>query len=82
MTLTHYGWFGFCPVKIGGLDTVAPLVVPRWWWCGPIFWLAEVHESLVIGLRSIFMPEIAPVFALRVTGKLRTPEPQEAARDE
>ncbi len=63
---THYGWFGFCPVKIGDLDAVAPLVAPRWWWLEPVFWLAETKEALVIGLRSVFMPDVEPVFALKV----------------
>jgi hypothetical protein len=74
MKLTHIGRFGFCPVKIGGLDTLAPLVVPRWWFCAPLFWLSEIHEGLVIGLRSVFMPSVEPVFKLHVYGKLLEPE--------
>jgi hypothetical protein len=72
MKYTHYGWFGFCPVKIGGLDTEAPLVVARWWWLEPVFWLAELHESLVIGLRSVFMPDVEPVFALKIGKQITT----------
>jgi hypothetical protein len=79
MTFTHYGWFGFCPVKIGALDTEAPIVVARWWWLEPVFWLAELHESLVIGLRSVFMPDVEPVFALKVGRRIT--EPQSASNE-
>jgi hypothetical protein len=74
VTYTHYGWFGFCPVKIGGLDTPAPLVAPRWWWLEPVFWLAEQHESTTIFLRSIFMPDVERLWALRVTRPIKRGE--------
>lgn len=79
--LTHVGWFGYCPVKIGLVDTFAPIVVPRWFWCEPLFWISEVHESLVIGLRSVFMPHVEPVFAIRITGKLDPVEMHEIPDD-
>lgn len=60
LTPTHYGWFMFCPVLLGCLDTEAPLVVPRWPVLTPLFWIAEGVQSAVIAACSLCIPGYEP----------------------
>lgn len=68
--LTHRGWWLFCPVLLGGLDTEAPLVVPRWLWCTPLYWLAHQVQALVIGLCTMCFEEYEPQWYFLVTGEI------------
>ena len=75
MTFTHYGWFAFCPVKIGDVDSDAPVIAPRWPALEPLFCLAEVHEGIVLQLRSLFKREVEPVWEIKITGEIpQTPQ--------
>ncbi|MDE2102753.1 MAG: hypothetical protein KGL39_36245 [Patescibacteria group bacterium] len=65
---THYGWLGFCPVKIADLDSRAPLIVPRWSVLTPVFWAAEFLESVNIFLNSLVGR--SPVWMVLVTRKI------------
>lgn len=38
-TYTHRGWFGFCPVYLGGLTTECPSVMPRHYIFDPLLTL-------------------------------------------
>lgn len=72
-TLTHRGWFGWCPVYLGDLTTECPLVVPRHWLFEPLLWSAECM-FLVAGFCMLAMdPACEPAWPLRVTGKLGEP---------
>lgn len=71
MNLTHKGWWLFCPILLGDIHTDGPLVVPRWFWCVPLYWLAEQVQSLVIGLCTICFEEYEPRWYFKITGELR-----------
>lgn len=71
MKFTHYGWFAFCPVRIGGLDTDAPMIDPRWPWLAPVFWLAEATQQITIAIASAMWADYEPVFAIKITGEIR-----------
>jgi hypothetical protein len=69
--LTHYGWWLFCPVLLGGLDTEAPLIVPRWFWLAPVYWAAQTVQGVVIGLCSMFHEGYEPMWYFAVTGEIK-----------
>lgn len=73
MRLTHYGWWLFCPVKIGDLDTDCPTLVPRWFWCAPLYWLAHQLQSVIIGLNSMVFEDYEPAWYFAVTGEIEQP---------
>ncbi|UOK71698.1 hypothetical protein [Ancylobacter polymorphus] len=75
MMLTHKGWFGVCPVYIGGLDSPAPLIHQRHWLFLPLFILSEHIFAAIIYLKSWQDPEWEPSWPLRVTGTI---EPRKA----
>lgn len=72
ITYTHRGWFGVCPVHVGGLGTSAPDIDPRHFLLEPLFWVSEFVFSLcfiaedLLGLPSHGWP-------VRMTGKLAEP---------
>lgn len=68
--LTHYGWWLFCPVKLGCLDEEAPFIAPRWPLCTPLYYLAWGIQSLVIGLCSIAFEDYEPMWYFKVTGEI------------
>lgn len=68
--LTHYGWWLFCPIKAGGLDTEAPLIVPRWFWCAPLYWLAEQIQALVIMMCSYCIEDYEPRWYFAITDEI------------
>jgi hypothetical protein len=67
---THYGWFGCCPVKIGDLDSDAPVLAPRWMVLEWLFDIQEVVQGLAIGLCSMLNPEYEPQWKIRVSGEI------------
>ena len=80
LTLTHFGWWMFCPVALGALDTEAPLIVPRWRILSPLFWLAGIAQSAVIGLCSLCFEEYEPRWYFLVTQPIHA-EPQSSDHD-
>ena len=68
--LTHKGWFGFCPVFFGNLESVAPLVVERHWLLLPIMILNEWIFGGMFFFATLINPEYEPEWPLRVTGEL------------
>lgn len=70
MDLTHKGWFGFCPVFIGGLDSDAPLIVERHWMALPLFMLSEAIFSIIFMVCSMLDPEFQPTWPIRITGEI------------
>lgn len=70
VAFTHKGWMLFCPVKLGALDTEAPIVGARWTVLDPLFWLAELVQSCVIGVCSFCNPDYEPQWYFVITGEL------------
>ena len=69
VAFTHNGWMLFCPIKMGGLDTEAPLVAARWPVLDPLFWLAEAVQGIVIALCTATMPDYEPRWYFKVTSE-------------
>lgn len=67
---THYGWWLFCPVKLGCLEEEAPFIEPRWPICTPLYYLAWGIQSLVIGLCSLAFEDYEPLWYFKVTGEI------------
>ena len=68
---THIGWWLFCPIKIGDLDTDCPLLSPRWFWCLPLYWLAWKTQGLIVTLCSLaYGPRYEPGWYFKITGEL------------
>lgn len=72
LQFTHKGWMLFCPVKLGHLDTEAPLVAARWSVLDPLFWLAEGFQGAVILSLSLLNPHYEPHWYFKVTGELKS----------
>lgn len=66
---THYGWFSFCPVYVGG-DKEAPDVMARHRWLQPLLHLAVYVQGLAIGLCSMVNPDWEPTWRIRITGAI------------
>lgn len=75
MKLTHKGWFGLCPVYIGGLDTDAPLLVERSRLLLPLMMLSEAIFGALIWMRSASDPDWEPQWPIRVTGEIEPRDP-------
>lgn len=73
--LTHKGWFGLCPVYLGGLDGDAPLVVERHWVLVPLMLLSECGFGMLFVLGALLLADFEPAWPLRVTGELDPPRP-------
>ena len=71
--LTHKGWMLFCPVYLGDLDNdgLEITVIPRWFWCNPLYWLAVQVQAVVIYLCSFFLEDYEPKFYFWVSGELK-----------
>lgn len=67
---THYGWFGFCPVKIADLDTDAPTLEARWWWLEWLFDMQEDIQGIAISLCSLVNPDYEPMWKIRVSREI------------
>lgn len=68
---THKGWFGVCPVYLGGHEQqYCVKVAPRWWYVVPLFWVSFAAQAVAIYFCSWFNPEYVPCWAFRVTGEL------------
>ncbi len=72
MSYTHNGWFGFCPVKVGDLDSEPILMAPRWFWLEPVFWLSQEFAKASITFASGFSSE-HPTWRLRITSERKPP---------
>ena len=72
-TFTHRGWFGICPVYLGGLDTEGPVVDPRHWTLTPLMMLSEAVYWVVFRCCEAMNPAFEASFPLRITGKLDPP---------
>lgn len=69
---THYGVFGVCPVFIGGVDTEAPMLCPRFG-MGWLFWLSQVLYTLAFTVYSALNPMYEPLWPIEIRGKLPRP---------
>lgn len=69
-TLTHKGWFGVCPVYIGGLESDAPFLVERHWSALPLMVLSEAMFAGLIAVKTAADPEWEPAWPIRVTGEI------------
>ncbi len=67
---THLGWFGFCPVYLGGIHTDCPDVAPRYRWLTPVLHLAIWLQEVSIGFCSLINPDWEPQWKILVTRKL------------
>ncbi len=74
-TLTHKGWFGICPVYIGGLESDAPLLLERHWTALPLMKLSEAIFAVVIFMKSAANPEWEPAWPICVTGEIEPRRP-------
>ena len=81
LTYTHKGWFGLCPVHIGGLDTEAPLLKSRHWLLEPLFVISEFIFVLVFLALELMRVE-NPGWPIKVTGELVAPIVQKVACEE
>ena len=68
LTYTHKGWFGLCPVFIGGHETDCPTMKARHW---TLEWLFDL-SAIMMGLASAVMGDPG-LFRIEVGAKL--PEP-------
>lgn len=67
---THKGWFAFCPVWLGNLDSDAPLVATRNGIPEIVMDAAEACIGLCIVVISLFNPDYEPLYPIRVSGEL------------
>lgn len=67
---THRGWFGFCPVYLGSINTDCPNVIARRRWLEPVLHVNVFIQELAIGACSIINPHWEPVWKIRITGPL------------
>lgn len=66
-TLTHKGWFGFCPVYYANpYRDPEPFVIERHRALFPVFWLSEIMLELIM----FSMGDNNPGWPLRITGKI------------
>lgn len=72
---THYGWYGLCPVYVGGEPSICPDVAERNW--VPEWWMDFSHHLMgsYIWLRSAFDPEWEPAFVLLVGKRIQCTRP-------
>lgn len=69
---THNGRMLFCPIKLGALESDAPLVAARWEILDPLFRLAEIVQGGVIWMCSATILNYEPCWYFKVTGERRT----------
>lgn len=70
-TFTHYGWFGFCPVKVADPYGGEPCLAARWLILEPLFDLQEVIQGAVIWLCSAMDAEYEPMWRIKITGEYK-----------
>jgi len=68
---THKGWMLFCPVKLAGTYSEAPVVAARWAVLEPLLTVAHTVQAFVIFLCSLFIEDYEPNFYFRITGELK-----------
>ena len=69
---THYGWFSFCPVKLGNLEGDTLHMAPRWPWLEWLLMAAVEVQSLAILVCTYFNPSWDPTWKVRVTSLIPT----------
>lgn len=67
---THRGWFGFCPIYLGGINTDCPNVMARRRWLEPLLHFCIGIQEAAIGVCTLVNPQWEPVWKIRITGKL------------
>jgi hypothetical protein len=72
-TLTHTGWFFFCPVYIGDIDSECPLLEPRHWILTPLLVLIGFLFETVQILVGLLTRGGELYFPIVITGELDTP---------
>lgn len=68
--LTHKGWFGICPVYIGGLESGVPALFERSTLFVPLFDVSEFLFGICVAVLQWFKPEYEPAFPIYITGEL------------
>ena len=71
---THYGWFFWVPIYIGGMDTETPDVAPRWW-CPNFVLTGTLNLFQGFAMLMCFLDDdFEPLFPFRITGKIEHDE--------
>lgn len=67
---THKGFLFGVPIYMANLDSDAPIIIGRWFWCD---WALEIMEAL-FGMFCFIMcwinPYFEPMYPLLITGEL------------
>lgn len=72
---THKGWFAFCPVYIGDVDSESPMLAARNWVPEWLFTLAADLQQLSLDFIEMSAgPDSDAGFLIVVTGELEPPE--------
>lgn len=67
---THLGWFGFCPIYVGGLQGRCPDIKARFTWLEPLLRLNIALQELSIGVCTMMDPDWTPTWKIKLTRKL------------
>lgn len=71
---THKGLFaGVVPIYLSHIDSDAPYVVGRWWWCDLLMEIIEPLFGLCISLRTLFDDDYEPTYPMQITGEINPP---------
>jgi uncharacterized membrane protein len=71
ISLTHKGWFGFCPVYLSGVETDGPVIVERHAILLPLFILSELMFAVMFAVAGALVPSYEPLWPIRITGELK-----------
>lgn len=71
VTYSHKGWFGMCPVYVGDVQSNAPDVIARHPLLEPLLHFCVWLQEVSIATCSLVNPHWEPVWAIRITGKLK-----------
>lgn len=68
---THKGWFGVCPVYLGGHEREDCIkVMPRHRWTVPLFVVSQWFQGAMIYVCSWLNPDYIPCWSFKVTGEI------------
>lgn len=67
---THRGWFGFCPIYIGGIHTDCPDVKARRPWLEKLLFLNIWLQETSIAFCSMVDPGWEPTWKIRITSEV------------
>jgi len=79
-SLTHKGWFGFCPVYCSDPTGFAPLIIERHWLFEPLMIASELLFDLCLWARALAGVD-ANGWVLTITGELDPPRELEVGTD-